>query len=59
MEKSWFKLTFEEKLYKVHRGVLFPETIDKNMSEFLSMLIQRLLDKTEGMTNDEIDKFFE
>lgn len=59
MEKTWFELTFEEKLYKAHRAVLFPETIDKNISEFLSMLIQRLLDKTDGMTNDEIDKFFE
>jgi len=59
MEKTWFELTFEEKLCKAHRAVLFPETIDKNISEFLSMLIQKLLDKTDGMTDDEIDNFFE
>lgn len=58
MEKNWLELTFEEKLYKAHRAILFPETIDKNISEFLSMLIQRLLDKTDGMTADEINKFF-
>lgn len=57
--KTWFDLTFQEKLIKVHRAVLFPEEMDKNKMEFLSMIIQRLIDKTNGKTNDEINSFFE
>ena len=57
MEKTWFELTFEEKLLEAHSAVLFPDKMDKNRMEFLSMIVQRLIDKTDGMTNDEIEEF--
>lgn len=56
-EKNWFELSFQDKLFEVHAVVLFPEKRDKNKTEFLSMIIQRLIDKTDGMSDDEIDKF--
>lgn len=52
--KGWFELSFEEKLLKAHYAVLFPETIDKNISDFLSMLIQGLL----NIPKEELDEFF-
>ena len=58
MEKNWFELTFEEKLYEAYSAVLFPEKMDKNKRDFLSMLVEKLTDRTDGMTNDEINKFF-
>jgi hypothetical protein len=57
MEKTWFELTFEEKLHEAHKAVLFSDKMDKNRMDLLSMIVQRLIDKTHGMTNDEIDKF--
>jgi hypothetical protein len=32
--------------------------MDKNKRDFLSMLVEKLTDRTDGMTNDEINKFF-
>ncbi len=58
-KKDWWNLTFQEKLFEVHRAVLFPEEIDKNKRDFLTMIIQRLIDKVDGKSNDEIDKLFE
>jgi hypothetical protein len=57
MKKSWLDLTFQEKLFEAHEAVLFSERMDKNRMEFLSMIVQRLIDKTDEMTNDEIEKF--
>lgn len=57
MEKTWFELTFEEKLYEVHNSVLFSHKMDKNKMNFLAMIVQRLIDKTNGMSDDEINKF--
>lgn len=54
---NWFDLTFQQKLLEVHKSNLFPEYSDKNRTEFLNMLIERLIDKTDNMTNDEIEKF--
>lgn len=54
---NWFHLTFEEKSYESHKEILFPDKIDKNRMDFLSMIIQRLIYKTSGMTDDELDKF--
>jgi len=54
---NWFHLTFEEKLYESHKAILFPDKMDKNRMDFLSMIIQRLIDKTSGMTDDVLDKF--
>ncbi len=56
MEKSWFKLTFTEKLLKAHSAVFSPEEMDKNKRDFVIMIIESLIDKTKGMTNNEIDK---
>lgn len=57
--ENWFDLTFNEKLLKTHEAVLFPELLDKNITDFLSMIIQKLIDKTDGMSNDEINNYFE
>lgn len=57
-KKDWWNLTFQEKLFEVHHAVLFPEEIDKNKRDFLTMIIQRLIDKVDGKSNDEIDKLF-
>lgn len=54
---SWFDLTFKQKLLEVHKSNLFSEYRDKNRTEFLNMIIERLIDKTDNMTNDEIEKF--
>lgn len=56
---DWFSLTFQEKLSEVHGMVLFPERRNKNKVDFLTMIIQRLIDKTDKMTDEEIVKFFE
>lgn len=55
--ENWFESSFQDKLLKVHEAVLFPERMDKNKRDFLSMIIQRLIDKTDKMSNDDIDKF--
>ena len=57
IEKDWFETTFQERLLIVHEGVCFPERMDKNKTEFLLMIIGRLIDKTENMNDDEIEKF--
>ena len=54
---SWFKLTFHEQLIEVHETICFPERSNKNKMEFLSMIIQRLIDKTENMNDEQIEKF--
>jgi hypothetical protein len=54
---NWHELSFQEKLLKSHRAVLFPDEIDKNTQDFVSMIIERLIDKTGNMNNEEIEKF--
>ncbi len=55
--ENWFESSFQEQLLVAHRAVLFPEEMNKNKKEFLIMIIQRLIDKTDKMSNDDIDKF--
>lgn len=55
--KNWFELTFEEKLIESHQAILFPDRMCKNKMDFLSMIVQRLIDKTDGMSDKEIDNF--
>lgn len=59
MEKTWFELSFQDKLLVAHRAVLFPDEFDKNSRDFLSMVIARLIDKVDGLSDDEIDNLFE
>ena len=58
-KKSWFELSFQEKLIESHGMILFPDRRDKNKMEFLSMVIQHLIERVEGLTDDEINKLFE
>jgi len=56
---SWWDKTFQEKLFIAHNITLFPENRDKNNIEFLSMTIEKLIDKVDGMNDEEINKLFE
>lgn len=56
--EAWYELDFQEKLLEIHRAILFPENMDKKKQDFIIMVIQRLIDKTENMDNDQIEHLF-
>lgn len=58
MDKSWFDLSFQEKLLKAHEVSLFPERSNKNTKEFMSMIFEVLYDLLENKTDKEIKEFF-
>ena len=59
LKKNFFKLTFQDKLLLAYHVSLFPEDKNKNIEDFIVMILEILIEKTENMTNKEIDKFFE
>jgi len=55
--ENWFKLSFQEKLLVAHEAVLFPGRMNKNKRDYIVFLIERLIDKTDKMSDDELEKF--
>jgi hypothetical protein len=57
---NWFDLSFNDKLHAMHYYVLFPnEYASKNVIDFSAMIAELLIEKTEGMTDDQINDFFD
>jgi len=55
---DWYTLSFEDRLYCAHRVSLFPELSNKHTQEFMSMIFELLIDRTENMSDEEINTFF-
>lgn len=57
-QENWFNLTFQQKLEHAHSYVIFgDEYVNKNIRDFTVMLVEHIINKTNNMSNDEIEKF--